>query len=130
LPEFTLTINDPKTGKSYNKKIDVDIFDGRRINDVVQGESLGLPGYELKITGGSDKSGFPMRKDMSGASRRKILTTRSIGVNIKKSGLRRRKSVVGNQISFSTSQINLSVVKKGSQDLEETFGLKKEENKE
>jgi len=71
-----------------------------------------------------------MRKDMSGASRRKILTTRSIGVNIKKSGLRRRKSVVGNQISFSTSQINLSVVKKGSQDLEETFGLKKEENKE
>lgn len=130
MPEFTLTINDPKTGKSYNKKIDIDIFDGKRINDTIQGESLGLPGYELKITGGSDKSGFPMRKDLSGASRRKILTTKSIGVNIKKGGLRRRKSVVGNQVSSSTSQINLNVVKHGGQGLEETFGSKKEENKE
>ncbi|MBS3095155.1 30S ribosomal protein S6e [Candidatus Woesearchaeota archaeon] len=130
MPEYALTISSPKTGKSYNKKIETDIFDGRRLNDNVDGSAIGLAGYQLKITGGSDKCGFPMRVDVQGFARRKILTIKSKGVHIKKKGIRKRKSVVGSQISNSTAQVNLSITKYGDKDLEEVLGIKKEETAE
>lgn len=130
LVEYTITISNPKTGKSYNKKVDVDVFEGKRINDKIDGSSIELEGYELKITGGSDKCGFPMRLDLQGASRRKILSVKSKGMHIANKGIRKRKNVAGNQIGNSIAQINLSILKNGSKDIEEILGSKKEEVKE
>ena len=42
------------------------------IGDEFDGDIIGLPGYSLKITGGSDKNGFPMRKDVDGPRRVKV----------------------------------------------------------
>lgn len=130
MPEFKLTINDCKTGRSYQKSVDTDIFKDKKVGDVVKADSIGLPDYELQITGGSDKEGFPIRSDMPGVGRRKALLTRGPGVKIKRKGLKIRKSVRGNTISLAVSQINLKITKYGAKSVEELFGVKKEEKKE
>nr|MBI4157017.1 30S ribosomal protein S6e [Candidatus Woesearchaeota archaeon] len=128
MPEFILTISKDK--KSYKKAIDTDLFKGKKIGDLVPGNSLGLEGYELKITGGSDTSGFPMRPDLKIVGRRKILIVKGIGLRKNRKGIKRRKTVVGNQISLNTKQINLMVTKEGSKSIDEVFGVKQEEKNE
>ena len=131
MPEFILTINNPKTGKSYKKIIrdrETDIFKGKKIKDNVAGDGFGLKGYEFEITGGSDKDGFPIRFDVAGFGRKKVLLTKGPGVHIKRKGMRKRKSVVGSTLSINIKQINLKTIKQGSKTLEELF--KKEEEEE
>ncbi|MCX6815477.1 MAG: 30S ribosomal protein S6e [Candidatus Aenigmarchaeota archaeon] len=119
-------------GKSYQvekEQGDAPVL-GKKIGDNISGDFLNLPGYELQITGGSDKDGFPMKKDVEGIMRRKIVITRGIGLRSKIGGLRRRRTLRGNAISPDVSQINCKVVKEGETPLEEILGKKKEEKKE
>ena len=49
----------------------IELEDTKALNGLVIGEEfdggiVGLDGYTLKITGGSDKNGFTMKKDVSG----------------------------------------------------------------
>ena len=111
-------------GKSYQKTISDELI-GRKIRDKISGDLIGLKGYELEITGGSDTAGFPMRRDVPGIGRKKPLLTRGPGVKINVRGERIRKTVRGNTISDDTAQINLKVLKVGSEDLGKLF--KKEE---
>lgn len=131
--EIRLTINDPKTGKSYKKIINDNLFLNRKLGETVNGNMIGLDGYELKITGGSDDSGFPMRKEIEGQVKAKpLLRNTDVGFKVKKRRtkhsckhhyhLQKRKTVRGNTISDQTSQINLSVVKAGAQALDAVFG--------
>lgn len=129
MPEFKITISDPKTGKSYNKVLDTDIFKRKKIREKVLGDALGLKGYELEITGGSDTSGFAMRYDIEGTAKKKALLTGGVGVTIPRKGSRIRKTVRGHEISLETAQVNLKIVKYGSKTVEEIFGTKKEEGK-
>jgi len=124
--EFKLTINDVKNGKSYKKVLESNLFKNKKIGDVVQGDDLGLKGYELEISGGSDKSGFPMRKDLSGGARRKAFLSKGVGMKKNRKGLRLKKSVCGNLINVNTSQINLRVTKYGGKKIEDVFGKKEE----
>jgi small subunit ribosomal protein S6e len=101
---------------------------GKKIGDVVDGIFVGLPGYKLEITGGSDKDGFPMRKDLPGPRRKKLLISKSIGFNSKKNGLRRRKTVRGNTIAPDSLQINMKVMQHGMKPISEL--IKKEEKKQ
>jgi small subunit ribosomal protein S6e len=127
MTEFKLTINDPKTGKSYNKTVDTTAFKNKKIGDAVEGDSLGLKGYQLEITGGSDNSGFPMRKDLEGIAKKRALLIR--GTGIRTVGIRTRKTIRGNAVTLSTTQVNLKVKTYGAKSLDETFGIKKEEEK-
>jgi len=129
MPEFKFVINDAKTGKSYQKVLDSEIFLGKKIGDKIDGYLLGLKNYELKITGGSDKSGFPMRKDIEMASRKKILAGKSPGIKLKEKGLRIKKTVCGSIISDQTAQINLKIEKYGQESVDNILGIKKEANK-
>ncbi len=98
---------------------------GKRIGQAVKGDDIGLEGYEFVITGGSDYCGFPIRKGLIGTRRKKILITKSVGYRGKlrrlkktkpmrnKLGIRRRKSVVPDNVNETTSQINLKVTKTG-----------------
>ncbi|MFH0936499.1 MAG: 30S ribosomal protein S6e [Candidatus Woesearchaeota archaeon] len=126
--EFKVVINDTKTGKSYQQNVDSEKFIGKKIKDKIDGSMIGLAGYELQITGGSDSAGFPMRHDIEGQGRKKALLSGGIGVTISRKGMKKRKTVRGNTISINTAQINLKVVKPGSKSLNEFF--KKEEKKE
>ena len=69
--EYKAIVNDVKTGKSYNVTVSghhANSLDGKNIGEIVDGIFVGLPGYKVKITGGSDKNGTPMRKDLPGFS--------------------------------------------------------------
>ena len=134
--ELRVTISDPKTGKSYNKVMTDNIFLNRKLGESVNGNLIGLDGYELKITGGSDSAGFPMRKEIQGFGRKKPLLKDSTGFNAKKKRtkhkaqhhyyLAKRKTVRGNTVSDATAQVNLSVVKHGGQALDAIFPKKEE----
>ena len=100
------------------------------IGDVFDGNVIGLEGYTLKITGGSDKNGFPMRSDISGPRRVKSLLTGGIGYNPKVDGVKRRKTLRGNTISEDIVQVNTIVTKSGSQTLKDILNPEEEEEAE
>ena len=94
MPDLKLTINDPKTGKSFTKVVpetESSFFRGRKIKESIHGDTFGMKGYELVITGGSDTSGFPMRFDVEGQGRKRPLLTKGPGVHIKRKGMKTRK---------------------------------------
>ena len=130
--EYKLVLADPKTGKCYQKEVkdnEADVFLGIKISGKVKGDSFGLSGYEFEVTGGSDKCGFPMRKDVDGSSRKKILAVEGVGLKRKRKGQKQRKTVMGNTIGERTSQINLKVIKYGKSKLGEDKKSSPEEYK-
>ncbi len=120
--EFKLNIGCPKTKKCIKKELkdtDCKPMIGKKIGDVLKGEAIDFPGYEFKITGGSDSSGFPMRWDVDSTARKKILIASGVGIKKKKrKGIRLRKTVAGNFVHEKTAQINLKIMKYGPQPLE------------
>jgi small subunit ribosomal protein S6e len=129
MPEFKIVISEK--GKSYAKNLtneESEFLLNKKLKDKVEGSHFGLKGYELEVTGGSDKEGFPMRNDVEGILRKRIFITKGkVGARVKEKGVRVRKSVAGNTISQLTSQINLNVVKSGQKGLDEIFGKSQKE---
>ncbi len=126
--EFKLVLSNPKTGKSYQKEVKEPAarsFVGMKIGDKVKGDMIELPGYEFEISGGSDYCGFPMRKDIDGTNRKKILAVSGVGMRKAAKGIRQKKTIAGNTIFSKTVQINLKVLKEGSMPL----GIDKEPEK-
>ncbi len=129
--EFKLVIADPKTGKSYKHEVkgtEASKLVGMKLGEKLNGDLIGLAGYEFEITGGSDYCGFPMRKDLDGIDRKKIYTVKSVGIKKVKKGERLRKMVCGNTIHARISQVNLKILKYGKSPLAGAEG--KEEKKE
>lgn len=126
MANFKVVISDPASKKAYQKEVDqaASGLVGKKISDNVTGSGLGLDGYELQVTGGSDKEGFPMRPDVEGPGRKKIILTDPPGYHPKQKGKRKRKSVRGNTVSMDISQVNVKVVKSGGKKLDELMGKK------
>jgi len=125
-----MVLADPKTGKSY--KIDIDAAKektivGKSIGMEMDAGFVGLAGYTLKITGGSDKSGFVMKGDLPGPAKRKILGATGVGFSPKINGQRRRKFIRGNEISADTAQVNAKLIGYGGKSIEKLLGLEPEE---
>ena len=120
-----IVISDSKTGKAYKlegKDAEANaLFIGKRIGDLVDADIIGLGGYVLEITGGTDMQGMPMRRDVGGVARKRILITNPPGYNPKEQGKRRRKSVRGNEISTEISQVNVVVKEYGRKSLADIF---------
>jgi small subunit ribosomal protein S6e len=113
------------SGKGLSKLVQIDEkkfrFEGLMIGDVIKGGFIGFPNYEFQITGGSDTSGFPIRKDVHGPVKKKILVSkRGIGYKPKRKGQKRRKTVRGNEITHDITLINLKVIKYGEAELFKT----------
>ena len=124
---FKFVISDKKhSGQVEKDQKDCPIM-GKRIGEAFSGDFLGLDGYELQITGGSDKDGFPMRKDIEGVMRKRFITTKGIGFRDDKEGLRKRRMLRGNSIGEDISQVNCKVVKQGAKTLEELMPRKAKE---
>ncbi|AJF60387.1 MAG: 30S ribosomal protein S6e [Candidatus Diapherotrites archaeon] len=123
---MNIVISDPKTGKAYSKKIEgPELFLNKKVGQQVALNGIGLDGYEAKITGGSDKQGFPMKADLEGTGRRKVLLVKQ-----KNKGIRRRISFRGNMVSRETQQLNLLVTKTGAKNLDELIGVKEKKEEE
>ncbi|MHA1583943.1 MAG: S6e family ribosomal protein [Promethearchaeota archaeon] len=100
---------------------------GRKVGDEFNGALIGLPGYVLKITGGSDNGGIPIRSDVHGPMKRRILLSKGPCYKPKRRGEKRRKIVRGNEITDDVTQINSVVIKFGKEKLFTPAGETKEE---
>lgn len=92
---------------------------GLKIGDEFDASLIGLAGYQVRITGGSDKNGFTMRRDVDGSRRIKSLLSGGTGFKPKRAGERRRKTIRGNTVSDEIVQINTVVTKKGEKAIDE-----------
>lgn len=123
-------ISEKETGKAYAKIVeDGSVFFNKKIGDTISLDSIGIQGYEAKITGGSDLQGFPMHPAVSSMGRKKIFSFQSVGFRQKIRGQRKRKNVRGNIVTKEIAQLNIVITKKGTQPLDSIVGKaeKKEE---
>lgn len=118
---FQVTVADPETGATYQREVsdqDANRFLGKEIGDDVDGGAVGLDGYTLALTGGSDTAGRPLRDDLPGPNLREILADeRTVGYQPTRDGERRRVTVRGNEIGEEVAQLNASIVERGDTDV-------------
>lgn len=124
MAEFKIVVSDPTTGRSY--KVDISggsagALVGKKVGDEVDAASLGFQGYRMKITGASDRNGTPVKANLPGSGRRRLLLAGGVGYHPRLEGERRRKSIRGNEISAEIVQINAMVTGRGEKPLEEYF---------
>lgn len=75
-------------------------------------------GYVVRITGGNDKQGFPMKQGVLQPSRvRLLLSDGHSCYRVRRSGERKRKSVRGCIVSSDLSVLALAIVKQGEEDI-------------
>ena len=105
----------------------------KTLGEVISGNDIlpDLSGYELEITGASDKAGLTAMKEIEGIALKRVILTYGKGLhkkpkgdkkkNKKPKGMKMRKTVRGNVISPEISQVNLKIIKEGHKKLEEIF---------
>ena len=129
MANFKLTVSDIK-GKSVTKELkdnDGNPLLGLQIGNETDAAIVGLKG-KLKVTGGSDKSGVPMRSDIHGAARKRVLLSKGVGLQDAEIGQRVRKLMRGNTISEEIYQLNCKY--DGELPVEAPEGKKTENSKE
>jgi len=107
LANFKVTISDIK-GKSISKELKDSAANpllGLQLGNETDASIVGLSG-KLKLTGGSDKSGVPMRSDVHGAARKYVLLSKGVGLQAAETGQRVRKLMRGNTVSEEIYQVN------------------------
>ncbi len=136
LANFKLTISDIK-GKSVSKELkdsDANPLQGLQLGNETDAVIVGLDG-KLKLTGGSDKSGVPMRNDIHGAARKYVLLSKGVGLQDAETGQRVRKLMRGNTVSEEIYQVNCKFngelpVETPAEDAAESTEEKTEDKKE
>lgn len=115
MARFKVIVSDPETGVSKAVEVEgaraVPLI-GRRIGETVDGSVVGLSSNKLRITGGSDKDGFPMRPNIHGGVRARAILSGGVGFHSKQQGERRRKTLRGNVITEEIVQVNMKIVEK------------------
>jgi small subunit ribosomal protein S6e len=107
LATFKLNISDKK-GRTITKEVkekEAGPFLGLTIGAELDAALVGEAG-KLKITGGSDKSGVPLREDIHGGARKYILLSKGVGLRDAEKGQRIRKLVRGNTVTEEVYQLN------------------------
>lgn len=110
-----LIISDPETGRSQKVELEDNRMGplvGRRIGEVIDGTVADLAGHKLQLTGGTDKDGIPMRPDVHGSAKSRIILSGGVGYKPKRKGERKRVVVRGNMVSIETTFLNFKIVEK------------------
>ncbi len=106
--QFKLVISDSK-GRSVSQEIkdtSAQPLLGSKIGDIIDSSIVGVASGKLKITGGSDKSGTPMRSDVHGGVKKYVLLKTGVGMRDSTEGKRVRKLLRGNMITEEIYQLN------------------------
>ena len=125
MAEFTVAVSDPESGTTYQVDVaeqDANRFIGKDLGEEVDGGAVGLPGYTLELTGGSDNAGRPMREDVRGSALKELLLEDGTGYDPSRDGERKRVTVRGREVSDDTRQINARIVGRGGDSVEELLG--------
>ena len=110
--EFKVVISD-SAGKSTSQELkdkSAQPLLGFKLGDVLDSSIFGFNDGKIKLTGGSDKSGTPMRSDLHGATKKYVLMTRGVGMRNLAPGERKRKLVRGNLITEEIYQLNCQLI--------------------
>ncbi|XP_002741732.1 small ribosomal subunit protein eS6-like [Saccoglossus kowalevskii] len=119
-----VNVSFPATG--CQKMIEVDDerklrpFYEKRMSQEVSAEPLGdeWKGYLVRISGGNDKQGFPMKQGVLTNGRVRLLLSKGHSCfRPRRTGERRRKSVRGCIVDSNLSVLNLVILKKGDADI-------------
>ena len=116
MADFTVVVADPDEGAAHQRAVDgqdANRFIGRSIGDEVDGSAVGLDGYTVEITGGSDTAGRPMREDVAGSALTSILVDGGTGFEPTREGERKRITVRGREVGDETRQINATIAERG-----------------
>jgi small subunit ribosomal protein S6e len=130
MAKFKVIVSDPEEGTSKVVELEetrATPLIGRRIGEVVDGTIMDLPGSKMQITGGSDKDGYPMRPNVHGGIRRRVILSGGAGFNPQNEGLRKRKTIRGDVVTDEIVQINMKIVERAKKQKE---GKKAREKKE
>ena len=114
----------PATGCQKTFEVDDEkklrVFYEKRMAQEVEADSLGdeWKGYILRITGGNDKQGFPMKQGVLTNGRVRLLLSKGHSCyRPRRDGERKRKSVRGCIVDANLSALACIIVKKGEQDI-------------
>jgi small subunit ribosomal protein S6e len=110
-----LIISDPENGTSRKVEIDdqrLRSLVGTRIGSTIDGAIAEIQGYKLKLTGGTDKDGIPMRPDVHGSVKTSVVISGGVGFKPQNKGEKKRKMVRGNTVSVDTTFLNFAIVEK------------------
>lgn len=108
-----LIVSNPADGTSQRVELDdqqLRALYGTRIGQVVEGAVAGMQGYKIKLTGGTDKDGIPMRPDVHGSAKVRVILSGGVGYKPKDKGDKKRKVVRGNTVSVETTFLNFTIV--------------------
>ena len=86
----------------------------------VDGDTLGdeFKGYVLRITGGNDKQGFPMKQGVLTNQRVRLLLKKGVTCyRARRTGERKRKSVRGCVVDGNLAVLAMAIVKKGETEI-------------
>jgi small subunit ribosomal protein S6e len=115
MAKFKIIVSDPETGKSKILEVEgtraVPLV-GRKLGEIIDGAAVGMSSHKLRITGGSDKDGFPMRPNVHGGVRIRVILSEGVGFRSNRAGERQRKTLRGNVITEEIVQINMKIVEK------------------
>ncbi|XP_037665127.1 40S ribosomal protein S6-like [Choloepus didactylus] len=95
-------------------------FYEKRMATEVAADALGeeWKGYVVRISGGNDKQGFPMKQGVLTHGRVRLLLSKGHSCyRPRRTGERKRKSVRGCIVDANLSVLNLVIVKKGEKDI-------------
>jgi small subunit ribosomal protein S6e len=115
MAKFKVIVSDPKDGTS--KVVEVEDaratpLIGRKIGETIDGSVVDLPAHKVQIMGGSDRDGVPMRGNVHGGVRRRVVLSGGTGFSPQRKGQRKRKTVRGSVITDEIVQINMKIVER------------------
>jgi small subunit ribosomal protein S6e len=108
MPTFQVVLSEPKTRKAVKVELKdpkSSFMIGLKLGQIVDANPIGIKG-KIKITGGTDKAGFPMRSGIQGSGKKYVNIADSPGFRSTDPGLRKRKLLRGETISDEIYQIN------------------------
>jgi small subunit ribosomal protein S6e len=109
LAQFKLIVSDRK-GRSIAQELKdrtAQPLLGIKVGSIIDSSIAGVAGGKLKITGGSDRAGTPMRPDVHGGVKKYVLLSTGVG---NRSEARVRKLVRGNMVTEEIYQLNSMLI--------------------
>ena len=109
MAQFKLIISDRK-GRTITQELKdrtAQPLLGTKVGSIIDSSIVGVAGGKLKITGGSDRSGTPMRPDVHGGVKKYVLLSTGVG---NRSEARVRKLVRGNMVTEEIYQLNTMLI--------------------
>merc|ERR1711962_530887 len=101
-------------------EIKLRFFNGKRMAQEVSAECLGeqWKGYVVRISGGNDKQGFPVKQGVLANGRVRLLLNKGHSCyRPRRTGERKRKSVRGCIVDGNLAVLAMAIVKKGDAEI-------------